>query len=82
VWCYWETLNLILVQEMCNILSIGRASVFVMPVCLFCFVFMRDPLNRQDASDHDLGLFEKLSMMRKGELTLVPWHLDLRCKSS
>jgi hypothetical protein len=44
---------------------------------LFCFVVMRS----WDASDRVLGDFGKLSTKR-GAWALVPWCLDLQCKSS
>jgi hypothetical protein len=54
---------------------------------LFCFVLvflfvlkLWDLLNR-DASDRVLGVFGKL-LMRRGCMGLVPWCLDLWCKSS
>jgi hypothetical protein len=38
-----------------------------------------DPPN-EDASDRVLGIFEK-AFDKEGFMGMVPWHLDLQCKS-
>jgi hypothetical protein len=81
-----KTMFICWVSLFCNGFTLGptaQATVVYLwrkVVCLFC-LYLWDPPN-QDASDHILGLVDKLSRGRRGAWAWVHGVLDLQCKSS